>query len=172
MNSKKINEAYADGFKSGLNWSDAWESHGKPGGPWVPSKVLCRNSFAVYEQCAAERTAWLKGWEIGHCQKITTKRVNPLVGTDENARHHANGEAAAEANRQLQRAREYAKAHGFPAPGSQWSGWDYIEHGCQCRRQPSNNLCGYFAVTEVNGLRLCHQHENLEVALRSLIGEK
>ena len=36
----------------------------------------------------AERTAWLAGWEKGLAEKIATGRINPLVGTDENARSH------------------------------------------------------------------------------------
>ena len=92
LNEKAIQTAYDDGFKSGLNWSDAWMNHGHPGGPWVPSVGYRLNDpkwLAICEQAVAENKAWLKGWEAGLAEKIATGRINPLIGTDENAFYHA-----------------------------------------------------------------------------------
>jgi hypothetical protein len=37
---------------------------------------------------AAERASYLKGFEVGYAEKISTGRVNPFLGTDESARFH------------------------------------------------------------------------------------
>ena len=87
INEDAIKIAGEDGFKSGLNWPDKWMG-GKPGGPWVSSRGYDAKSQAIHDQLAAERTAWLAGWEKGLAEKIATGRINPLVGTDENARYH------------------------------------------------------------------------------------
>jgi hypothetical protein len=79
----EIKKFYKDGFRSGLYWSDAWEDH-TPGGPWVPSR---RDNTQARE----ENKAWLEGWNAGHTQKILTKQVNPMRGTDANFAFH-NGE--------------------------------------------------------------------------------
>ena len=90
VNDEAVKIASEDGFNSGLNWPDAWMNHSKPGGPWVPSRGYNANTKekAVYEQLSAERTAWLAGWEKGLAEKVATGRVNPLTGTDNNARYH------------------------------------------------------------------------------------
>jgi hypothetical protein len=88
VNESTVQSASADGFQSGLNWPDAWMNHGKPGGPWVPSRGYNDKEKAVYEQLSAERTAWLAGWAKGLAEKIATGRINPLIGTDANAAFH------------------------------------------------------------------------------------
>jgi hypothetical protein len=90
VNEAAVQIAAADGFKSGLNWPDAWMNlyRLQPGGPWVPSDVYGDKQKAIYMQLCTERTAWLAGWEKGLAEKIATGRINPLVGTDENARFH------------------------------------------------------------------------------------
>jgi len=79
-----IQHAASEGYKSGLNWPDAWMSHGKPGGPWVPSTGSSLNR----EQALAENKAWIAGWEKGLSEKIASGRFNPLIGTENNARFH------------------------------------------------------------------------------------
>lgn len=88
-----VQKAHDDGFKSGLNWPDAWMTHGKPGGPWVPSSgfSFCRNpdkARETYNQLYAENKAWRDAWEKGLAEKIATGRINPLTGTDRNVVFH------------------------------------------------------------------------------------
>jgi hypothetical protein len=54
-------ESYRDGFLCGLTWKDAWETHGKPGGPWILSN--CPRSYAANK-------AWIRGWDTGHGAKL------------------------------------------------------------------------------------------------------
>jgi hypothetical protein len=86
----KVQGEFNCGLMTGLNWPDAWESHGKPGGPWVPSIGYSTDPkwIATCQQAAAERKAWLAGWEEGHNEKIVTNRVNPMRDPEANARHH------------------------------------------------------------------------------------
>jgi hypothetical protein len=91
INEAAVKIAGEDGFNSGINWPDTWMSHGKPGGPFVTSAGYDEKSRAMNAQLSAERTAWLAGWEKGLAEKIATGRINPLLGTDNNARYHAQG---------------------------------------------------------------------------------
>lgn len=54
-------ESYFNGFVCGLTWKDAWESHGKPGGPWMMRD--CKISHVGH-------AAWIKGWDNGHKCKL------------------------------------------------------------------------------------------------------
>jgi hypothetical protein len=82
-----VQKAYDEGFKSGLNWSDAWKDH-TPGGPWVCGYGYSEKDHNIHDQMAAERASYLKGFEVGYAEKISTGRVNPFLGTDESARFH------------------------------------------------------------------------------------
>ena len=82
------NKSFDEGFSSGLNWPDAWMTHPKPGGPWVPSAGYDDKSRAANAKASAERKAWLEGWEKGLAEKISTGRINPLPGTDHNKHFH------------------------------------------------------------------------------------
>lgn len=65
-------EAYAEGFQQGLNWPDRWESHGKPGGPWV-----YRGGNSQWRKHDEEiNKAWCIGWAEGHAEKLRTGRKN------------------------------------------------------------------------------------------------
>ena len=96
MDNEAIQKAHDDGFKSGLNWSDAWMDHGKPGGPWTPSRGYNNTPkwIETCEQLYAENKAWLKGWEEGLAEKIATGRINPHRGTDKNDYHHNSAKCA------------------------------------------------------------------------------
>lgn len=74
-----VDDAYADGYKRGLEWPDAWETHGKPGGPWVYS-ALDSGDAVEYARRQAEaalsrRTneAWRGGWARGHGLKLARR---------------------------------------------------------------------------------------------------
>ena len=86
---KETENAYNNGFYTGLNWPDAWTNHGKPGGPWIPSPGHNDKHRAAHAQAVAENKAWCEGWEAGQKEKVATGRNNPLIGTDENALYHA-----------------------------------------------------------------------------------
>ncbi len=77
MDQAKIDEQYRTGFKMGLGWPDAWESHGKPGGPFV-------SRGRDNQQDLAENKAWLDGWAKGHADKISVGLVNPLPTPTDN----------------------------------------------------------------------------------------
>ncbi len=79
---------YEDGYKSGLNWPDAWMNHGEPGGPWVPRAGYSVSSGAVHACAMAGNIQWRRGWADGLQEKIRSGRSNPLIGTDENAKFH------------------------------------------------------------------------------------
>jgi hypothetical protein len=63
----QIEDAFMEGFRSGLFWPDQWETHGKPGGP-----------FVCDDQSRKENDAWRKGWEYGHHCKLNGKKPNLL----------------------------------------------------------------------------------------------
>lgn len=60
----KMEDAYMDGFRSGLFWPDQWETHGQPGGPAIFNK-----------EDAKKNAAWRAGWAYGHHCKLTGKKV-------------------------------------------------------------------------------------------------
>jgi hypothetical protein len=74
LDEKKIAEKWDEGYKCGITWPDAWETHGTPGGPFV-----CRamSNKAMHEQDLAENKAWREGWAKGHYVKVSTGRSNP-----------------------------------------------------------------------------------------------
>lgn len=74
-----IRAAYADGYQSGLNWPDKWESRGKPGGPWVYSDG---KHPAFSEQSRRENEAWKAGWDAGHFEKHA-RRADLAKGWDD-----------------------------------------------------------------------------------------
>lgn len=49
-----MEQAYADGFKTGANWPAAWKDHAPPGGPYVWD-----------DASRALRSEWLRGWRDG-----------------------------------------------------------------------------------------------------------
>lgn len=57
---------YNQGYERGLSWPDAWESHGKPGGPWVYSGRNAEESA----KSRFENRVWRAGWEDGHKVKL------------------------------------------------------------------------------------------------------
>jgi hypothetical protein len=80
--------AYNDGFKSGLNWPDAWMNDAAPGGPWVPYGYDAKTNAAAIV-ARAENEAWRNGWKAGLTEKVASGRINPFRGTDKNAAFHA-----------------------------------------------------------------------------------
>ena len=59
-----VEEKYADGKKTGLNWDAPWI----PGGPWVMSVGNGSNKPGFEERCRIsleECRAWLRGWRDG-----------------------------------------------------------------------------------------------------------
>jgi hypothetical protein len=62
--------SYADGYLSGYNWPDKWETHGKPGGPAVYGG---RNEIDARRSLRAN-THWRRGWDDGHTAKVKHNR--------------------------------------------------------------------------------------------------
>jgi hypothetical protein len=77
LDEKKIAEKWDDGYRNGINWPDAWETHAEPGGPYIYGTGHNSNK-ALHEQSKAENAAWREGWKKGHYVKISTGRKNPL----------------------------------------------------------------------------------------------
>ena len=83
--------AYEDGYTCGLTWPDKWETHGKPGGPYMYTydgprygHILGTLSDLERKELAArtkmENGLWRDGWEEGHNRKLNEGRSNPLRG--------------------------------------------------------------------------------------------
>ena len=49
-----MEQAYAEGFKAGTEWSAKWADHAPPGGP-----------YAWDDTSRALRAEWLRGWRDG-----------------------------------------------------------------------------------------------------------
>ena len=72
---KTAKESYVEGFESGFLWPDAWEDHGKPGGPWVYSGQSNDPANITWHKASkAANQAWCKGWEDGHKSKLLAKK--------------------------------------------------------------------------------------------------
>jgi len=69
-------ESYDKGFESGLLWPDAWENHGKPGGPYVyTADCWAPRTHHIWAQASrAAHQAWMKGWEDGHRSKTHVRK--------------------------------------------------------------------------------------------------
>lgn len=61
---------YQEGYKEGLNWPDAWETHGEPGGPWIPGVGRTETSRLNHEQALRDNHDWVRGWKDGHAKKL------------------------------------------------------------------------------------------------------
>jgi hypothetical protein len=82
-NTLKCIEQYINGYETGLNWPDKWESNKNPGGPWVygydkwdikhyPEYV------AKAKQSSEENRVWKIGWKQGHEEKWRLRNLqNP-----------------------------------------------------------------------------------------------
>lgn len=86
--------SFNDGFNVGFTWPDAWEAHGKPGGPWVFSwrscgpgckagcdrqttpRFTCRESHDYARLSQEKNRLWRLGWELGHAKKHAQGRRN------------------------------------------------------------------------------------------------
>lgn len=89
--------SYDDGYECGLTWPDIWETHGKPGGPYVFSygpcfncrsprtgcdrqtspRFTCRQAIEYAARSREANRLWRLGWERGHQEKLRTGRRNP-----------------------------------------------------------------------------------------------
>jgi len=73
---------YNEGFETGKYWPDAWDH--KPGGPWVPSAGYSESSKQIHEHAVEQRKEWLRGWEDGMQDKLSSRRKNPYRSVSEN----------------------------------------------------------------------------------------
>ena len=70
---------YDEGYERGLNWPDKWESHGKPGGPWIKSDYVPWSEgnpgWRYNKKSLQENRDWCRGWEDGHNEKIKIRTL-------------------------------------------------------------------------------------------------
>lgn len=76
-------ESYQAGFKCGLEWPDAWEAHGQPGGPWVHTgRKGVGDPYAEHAWATRRNNvAWRKGWDEGHVKKLASRSSEVARGT-------------------------------------------------------------------------------------------
>lgn len=63
---------FMDGYNTGLTWPDKWESHGRPGGPWVCGPTRPDPTPEQLERYRFSRLmneTWRRGWRWGHAAK-------------------------------------------------------------------------------------------------------